>query len=80
MLRPWMTRLAGSWPPLVGGYGYPVAARIAGPAGPAGSVTVTGSWRCGPAARSVQVSFALVSSVRNRSDTISPPKRYWRWY
>jgi hypothetical protein len=29
-----------------------------------------------PAVRPTQVSFALVSSARNRADTISPPKRY----
>ncbi len=39
-------------------------------------VAAAGFRRRTPAVRPVQASFALVSSARNRADTISPPKCY----
>jgi hypothetical protein len=78
MLRPWMTCPVRLWAQPVGSYGCSGAIRTVGPAGPAGSVAATGLRRCGPVVRPIQASLPLVSSVRNCSDTISPPKRYWR--
>ena len=53
---------------------YPATTRTPEPA--ASHVAAAGIWRRMPAVRPIQVSFALVSSARNRADTISPPKRY----
>ena len=57
MLQPGMACLARSGPPRAGGRDRPVAVPSA----------VAGPRRSGPEAPSVQVSLALVSSVRNRS-------------
>ena len=79
MLRPWMVCLAGSWPPLADGRGCPAATRtreFIGPTGPDGPVAAAGPRRRGCVMRPVQASLALVSPARNRSATISPPKRY----
>ena len=78
MLRPWMTCLARSGPQVVGVCGCSVATRTAGKDGPVSFTAATGPRSCGPVVRPIQASFALVPSVRNRTDTISPPKRYWR--
>lgn len=78
MLRSWMTCPARAWPQPVGGYGCSAATGTIGRTGPAGSVAAAGPPRCGPVVRPIRASLALVSSIRNCSYTISPPKRYWR--
>ena len=81
MLRPWMTCPAGSWLPQAGGHGCSAVTRtreFIGPTGLAGPVAAAGPRGRGPVVRPIQASLALVSPARNRADTISPPKCYWR--
>jgi hypothetical protein len=76
---PWMTRPAGIMGGLAPRSRLPHGDVTARPVGPAGSAAAVGPRRCGHVPSDhppAQASPLLFSPARNRSYTISPPKRY----
>lgn len=71
LLRPWTTCLAGSWPPLAGGFGYSVTTRTSGPTGPSapcgGYLSAASRTRRLTAPGSLRVGLARPKSSRYHS-------------